>query len=302
MKSYTSYLQETGYVVFLLHGVVHNQHHQVRNYSRKHLVLDEFAQFLDDLMSVGSPVSMDQIVAAHEHGCSLPPHSFAVTFDDGFENNYKVAAPVLDDLNIPATFYVTTGFVGSSLRSWTDMIEDALEQQSGKVVLRGLAQVLDGIYKGDSEKIALMDAIRIYVKGNQQIDPYEFAETAIQQIGKTEPCFDAELDGKMGWEQVGELAQHPLFQIGGHSHTHRILSFLERDDLESEISTSLRLLESATGCKVRHYSYPEGLAHCYSNSVIEVLRQHGVICCPTAENGWNQVEDDLFRLKRIFVI
>ena len=36
---------------------------------------------------------------------TIPKRSFVITFDDGFENNYSVAAPMLDDLNIPATFY-----------------------------------------------------------------------------------------------------------------------------------------------------------------------------------------------------
>ena len=40
----------------------------------------------------------------------FPPNSFAITFDDGFENNLSVAAPLLSDLKIPLTIYITTNF------------------------------------------------------------------------------------------------------------------------------------------------------------------------------------------------
>lgn len=39
--------------------------------------------------------------------------SLSITFDDGYRNNYQVAAPILRRLNLPATFFVTTGFIGT---------------------------------------------------------------------------------------------------------------------------------------------------------------------------------------------
>ncbi len=38
---------------------------------------------------------------------------FALSFDDGFENNARVAAPVLDRYNIKAMFFVVTDFIAS---------------------------------------------------------------------------------------------------------------------------------------------------------------------------------------------
>ena len=53
---------------------------------------------------------------------------------------------------------------------------------------------------------------------------------------------------------------------------------------------------------VKHYSYPEGLEDCYSDRVINVLKQHGIICAPSAIHGKNCIGDDLFHLKRIMVV
>jgi peptidoglycan/xylan/chitin deacetylase (PgdA/CDA1 family) len=111
-----------------------------------------------------------------------------------------------------------------------------------------------------------------------------------------------ELDRKLTWAEVRELAGGDGFTVGGHSHTHRILSHLDRATLEYEVDTSLSMLADALGEPVRHYSYPEGLAHCYSDEVIDVLRERGIVCSPTAEPGINHVGADLFRLRRISVV
>lgn len=301
MKSYASRLRDDAFVIFLLHGVIRRKRHTIRNYTRKHLPLDDFVSFLREVMRVGTAVSMDEIVAAHQRGKDLPKRAFAVTFDDGFENNATVAAPVLEDLRIPATFYVTTGFVGSKSRSWTDEIEAALEF-AGPARLQGLAEEIDGYFASPVEKIALMDRIRTYVKGNNNIDPYQFASRVIERMGSGGGPFDQDLDAKLTWDQVRLLAEHPLFAVGGHSHTHRTLSFLSDEDLEDEILTSIRLLTGATKREIAHYSYPEGMAHCYSEKVIAALRHHGITCSPTAEDGSNKVEDSLFHLKRVFVV
>jgi len=44
----------------------------------------------------------------------------AITFDDGYQNNYELAVPVLQELNLPATFFVTTKFIGTTHIPWWD--------------------------------------------------------------------------------------------------------------------------------------------------------------------------------------
>lgn len=44
----------------------------------------------------------------------------AITFDDGYRDNFELAAPVLKELHLPATFFVTTDFIGSEIVPWWD--------------------------------------------------------------------------------------------------------------------------------------------------------------------------------------
>ncbi len=106
----------------------------------------------------------------------------------------------------------------------------------------------------------------------------------------------------MTWRELAEFAALPGMSVGGHSHTHRIMSFLDRTELEHEVDLSLNLLNQHAGIETSHYSYPEGLAHCYSDEVIEVLKSRGIDCCPTAIDGMNPASSDTFHLRRIPVV
>src|SRR5262249_13059075 len=108
-------------------------------------------------------------------------------------------------------------------------------------------------------------------------------------------------DAKLTWKQMRQLDEDPLFTVGGHGHTHRILEYLDDVELEDEIATSLAELTAHLGHPVEHYSYPEGLATCYSDRVIGRLRAHGIARPPPAERGLNPPGTDPSRLRRLSV-
>jgi peptidoglycan/xylan/chitin deacetylase (PgdA/CDA1 family) len=58
-------------------------------------------------------VSVGEIVAMLRAGEPLPGRCVAVTFDDIYENNFANAVPILSELEIPATFFVATAYIGS---------------------------------------------------------------------------------------------------------------------------------------------------------------------------------------------
>jgi peptidoglycan/xylan/chitin deacetylase (PgdA/CDA1 family) len=299
---YPSRLRDDRFAIFLFHGVIAQQTHPVRNYTRKHLEADYFAASLKALLDAGGhPVSLDDVAAHQASGEPLPPKSFGITFDDGFLNNLTVAAPILADLKIPATFYVTSDFIQSNRMSWVDRIEWAVEQvPAGRLTLpwNGSAAFAD-----DDDKRALLSEIRRQVKSDRRI-PMDGLATDIQlQLGLPETwATDDPLDRKMTWDQVRELDSDPLFVVGGHSHSHAILSFLSPDALAQELDVSLGLLRDRAGIGPRHYSYPEGLAHCYSDAVIAALKQRGVEICPSAIDGDNDLSTDLFHLRRVMAV
>jgi peptidoglycan/xylan/chitin deacetylase (PgdA/CDA1 family) len=54
-----------------------------------------------------------KLIQARRENRAIPSNVFAITFDDGFENNYAHAWPVLKELNLPATIFLATKYLDS---------------------------------------------------------------------------------------------------------------------------------------------------------------------------------------------
>jgi len=295
----TPFLSEDGLTILLFHGVIEEQRHRVRNYIGKHLEKSQFVAMVEWLKAHGTALSMDQVVERHRAREAFPARSFAITFDDGFENNHSIAAPILAALRLPATFYVTTDFVDRNAMSWIDRIEYAIEHARCPMLRLPWSKKTLGLVT-TPEKIVALETIRARVKSTSGIDVEALVAGVAEQCG-AEAVFTSNdpLDRKMTWAQVRELAANPLFTVGGHSHAHATLSFLSPSELENELDRSLALLRERAGLMVTHYAYPEGQAHCYSPEVIAALKARGIVCCPTAMAGVNTIDTDLFELRRI---
>ncbi len=59
-------------------------------------------------------VTPDRLIAYISGKESIPSKTIAITFDDGYYNNYQYAYPVLKKYNIPATIFVIVDKVGQS--------------------------------------------------------------------------------------------------------------------------------------------------------------------------------------------
>lgn len=76
----------------------------------------EFCQFFRRYFRV---VPLSEQVANYRSGVNMGG-TLSITFDDGYLDNFEVAAPILRDLGLPATFFVATGFIGTSIRAAWD--------------------------------------------------------------------------------------------------------------------------------------------------------------------------------------
>ena len=124
MIDYTKFLKKNYFPIFLFHGVTQRTTtYRVRNYNKKHISRDQFYSVCLKLSKIGNILSMDEVYEILLKKKKLPPFSYAITFDDGFLNNLTVASPILYDLKLPASFYVTTNFIDKNYMSWVDRLE-----------------------------------------------------------------------------------------------------------------------------------------------------------------------------------
>ena len=67
-----------------------------------------------------SVISMGLLVQNFDKWENIPEDSFVITFDDGWIDFHDVAYPILSKSKIPATVYLTTGFVSSKCNYWQE--------------------------------------------------------------------------------------------------------------------------------------------------------------------------------------
>jgi peptidoglycan/xylan/chitin deacetylase (PgdA/CDA1 family) len=83
----------------------------------------DFRAQLSYLKNNFSVISLSEFHALRSRGIPLPAKSAVITFDDGFQDNYQYAYPVLRELGFPATIFLATGFINGEVditRGWQD--------------------------------------------------------------------------------------------------------------------------------------------------------------------------------------
>ena len=304
LKYYIKKLQKKKFSIFLFHGVIKESENGIRNYTKKHILEEDFENLMVSLKSYGTPLTLDKVVKFHKKNIPLPDFSFSITFDDGFENNYSVAKPILERLSIPATFYVSTNLIDKNLMTWIDQIEYCIDQINGKTITLPWNNVSFPIFSKKT-KIKFLNYLRTTLKKDPFIYPskrlvrYIFKQCGIKLIRSS----DGPLDKKMNWNQLSNLHNSKLFSVGGHSHNHVSLGLLDPEEMKSEIQKSINYLKNKGHIESQHYSYPEGQYIDFNKNVEDFLKINGIKCCPTAMEGQNNnLIKNLFTLRRIVVV
>lgn len=302
ISDYLNHLKEDKFTIFLFHGVTNEKNVGIRNYTRKHLYEEDFHSLILKLSQFGTAISLDEAIELWNNKKSLPKYSYTISFDDGFENNLKIALPILEKYKTPSIFYITTKFISENSLSWVDKIE-AYVDAAHKQIISFDHFCKDFEINDFHSKIKFMNLVRNFVKNTESIDADNFADKLCKVIKLyKKPTILPILDNKLSWSQLNQMKNNCLVTIGGHSHTHRIMANLTLNDLKFEVCHSLELINEYLKLQTHHFSYPEGMKNSFNEQVIEVLKNNGIKICPTAIEGYNSAKSDLFNLKRVNVI
>lgn len=182
----------------------------------------------------------------------LPKRALSITFDDGYDDNHSVALPILQKHGLTATFFICTGYLGNGLM-FNDLITEAIR------VARGPDLDLSWLGLGQRSLADTMQRhalIRELIKFAKYL-PKEQRQEACDRLweicaqGKPRPTL------MMNPQQVKSLTDSRM-SIGGHTHTHPILSKVPLADAEQEIILNRDALSSITGKSPTLFAYPNG--------------------------------------------
>lgn len=179
---------------------------------------------------------LTEALARHRAGARDEKPMLAVTFDDGYADNAEIAAPILDELGIRATFFIVTEFVSGGGALWFDIAMQRL------------------LATGRSTTSAL-----VVVEDLKRLDARE-RDRVLALIGTAAsmtPVTDARRFGSMTQDQIRSLARRG-HEIGSHTLSHPVLVHLDDAELEREVASSKYELESWLGAAIHGLCYPNG--------------------------------------------
>lgn len=250
-----------------------------------------FDRALSHLGRYFNVLPLAQAVDALQSGC-LPARAAAITFDDGYADNYLHALPVLQKHGLHATFFVATGFLDGGIM-WNDALG---------VTVRGTAkQTLDCAAAGlgalplttPQQRGAALRTLIAAVKHM----PYEVRAQAVSAIARQG---DVQLptDLMMTTAQLQALHRSGM-EIGAHTVTHPILSRCEPGFACEEIAKGRRTLQEKIDAPVRLFAYPNGKPGVdYLPEHVACVREQGFLAAVSTATGAARQGDSVYELPR----
>jgi peptidoglycan/xylan/chitin deacetylase (PgdA/CDA1 family) len=217
------------------------------------------------------PVRFDELVEALHRGGALPPRGLAVTFDDGYADNFHLAFPVLRALDVPATVYVATGAADDGEPFWVAAVRVLVLAARDTVRVPGLDPV--AVDSGVDRAAVTKRLVRALVP----LSVTERRDRLAAAAAAAGVDLQAALRGTMlSSAQIAELARAG-WTLGAHTVTHGNVALMPAGDAEREIVESRDVLAAASGRPVIHFCYPNtgGQHRYYSDDVAGTLRRLG---------------------------
>ena len=185
------------------------------------------------------------------HAGTLPARAAAITFDDGYEDNFSVALPILQRHGLTATFFIATGFLDGG-RMWNDTVIESIRACPSEMLdLSVLGLGSHAIGNAGLKRSAIGAVIKQlkYLPVQQRVETTEkIAEVAQVRLPDTL---------MMTSGQVKAMRRAGM-QIGAHTVSHPILARLPVPQARQEIAQSKTKLESLLGERIGLFAYPNG--------------------------------------------
>jgi len=220
-----------------------------------------------------------------------------ITFDDGYQNNFDVAFPILFKEKIPAAIFLTTGLIDTNDTVWHCRLNLALSQTRRPRIER------NG-FKFDLSTLDLKAKASTTIQENLKGLPHPRLMARMRDI-ILELDGDPECSTEIGSpyrmlnkNAIAEMVASELIEFGAHTHQHAILSRLSEEERFNEIRQSIDAVYELTGRPCRCFSYPNGRMQDYDLESINHLKACGIQMAVTTTAGPNNRTTPVMELRR----
>jgi peptidoglycan/xylan/chitin deacetylase (PgdA/CDA1 family) len=241
------------------------------------------------------PASLDQVRRFVRGEGELPDRAVVVTFDDGYADNCEIAAPVLNEVGVPATFYVTVECVEQRKLPWPARLRPLFRttkksrwaDSSGKVWPLSSGVERETAYLQSCDECCKLS-------GTAQ---EKYVARLEDELDTQVPVESGAL--MMNYDQIRELAQQGHI-IGSHTMTHPNMAHVGLQDARREMTESKQRLEQQLSVAVTHFSYPcPALSPHWTEQTVTASRDAGYETAVTTDGGLARKGDNPLLLKRV---
>lgn len=223
---------------------------------------------------------------------TIPSRAMAITFDDGYADNERVAAPILRRLGLPGTFFVATQFLDGGCM-WNDDIIEAVRRCVSPRLDASAVGLGELALASAADRRAAVDAILVRAKHLEGTDRVRVTRAIIAAAGS------GEIPGPMMRPDQLRSLRGMGMDIGAHTVSHPILTRLPPAQARAEIAQGKQQLESILGEPVRLFAYPNGVpCQDYASEHVQMVRECGFSAAVSTAWGAARATSPRFQLPR----
>ncbi len=218
----------------------------------------------------------------------------AITFDDGWSDNYDFAFAVLKKYRVPATIFIPVNMISTQASFWFQNLWNLAAQMNHNGQQRDFIAYFSGqvpAWRHEGVGYEHINALTYALKKMPASRLDSIVLQAYEQLGIKLPTART----IMNWDEIREMGQQGI-TFGSHGLHHNILTQLDAGAKYEEIVDSLRVLQTANVGMTPFFSYPNGN---WDSATLSILKQAGYKGAVTTEFGINAPSTNPYLLKRI---
>jgi peptidoglycan/xylan/chitin deacetylase (PgdA/CDA1 family) len=260
----------------------------------------QFTQQMEYIKAHYQPITFATLLQYLDRGDKPPRGAAIVTFDDGFADNYHNAFPVLRRLDMPATIFLSTGYIDSQETFWYEKLSYAVMTTRANVVVTSTLGSLTINNKAASRRELIASVV---LKLKLVPDDVRLAslEDLYAQLLPGHKWPHDPRSGPVTWDQVKEMSANNI-EFGSHSVTHPVLSRVTLDKLAFEVEHSKHRIESELQKPIQVIAYPVGGVEAFDDNVRAAVKKAGYRLGVSYVPGIERPDQwDAYALRRVHI-
>lgn len=211
----------------------------------------------------------------------------AITFDDGWLDNYYCAIPIATRHGAPLTVFVCPGLIDEPFPFWPERLVHLIHRHPAHPLVTEVARSAGLVNVRPSDDEILVE----YVKHAPSAERTRF----LSALGSAPEVAEEPSNRTMTWTQLIEIRRRGV-EIGSHTHSHQILTQVDPAVLPSELARPRREISNTLRSDCHSLAYPNGD---FSETVVKAAAEAGYRYAFTTQFGiWTPATDPL-RIPRL---